>query len=74
VLYNHVMGSTSTETVLHITDEERRVGQDRLRAASDRYPTLAARGYLYDDDWDGSFTTGLGYLLDGLEVRLAREA
>ena len=46
--------------------------QERLRAAQDRYPTLAAHGYLYDDDWDGSFTTGLGYLLDGLELRLDR--
>jgi len=48
------------------------VGQERLRAAQDRYPALAAHGYLYDDDWDGSFTTGLGYLLDGLELRLDR--
>jgi hypothetical protein len=69
-LYNHVMGSASTETALHISDEERRVGQEQLRAQSDRYPTLSAHGYLYDDDWDGSFTTGLDYLLDGLEAQL----
>ncbi|MFF0446727.1 TetR/AcrR family transcriptional regulator C-terminal domain-containing protein [Streptomyces sp. NPDC004609] len=73
-LYNHVMGSASTETALHITDEERRLGQEQLRAAGDRYPTLAAHGYLYDDDWDGAFTTGLEYLLDGLEARLGRTA
>lgn len=72
-LYNHVMGSASTESALHITDEERRVGQEQLRAAHDRYPTLAANGYLYDDDWDGSFTTGLDYLLDGLQTQLDRE-
>ncbi|MFF5719559.1 TetR/AcrR family transcriptional regulator C-terminal domain-containing protein [Streptomyces buecherae] len=71
-LYNHVMGSAASETALRITDEERRLGQEQLRANSDRYPTLAERGYLYDDDWDGSFTTGLGYLLDGLEVQLQR--
>ncbi len=71
-LYNHVMGSASTETALHITAEERRVGQEQLRADRDRYPTLATHGYLYDDDWDGSFTTGLHYLLDGLEAQLAR--
>lgn len=70
-LYNHVMGSASTETALHISDEERRVGQEQLRAQSDRYPTLSAHGYLYDDDWDGSFTTGLDYLLDGLEAQLS---
>jgi AcrR family transcriptional regulator len=71
-LYNHVMGSASTETALRITDEERRVGQEQLRARRDRYPTLAAHGYLYDDDWDGSFTSGLDYLLDGLEAQLDR--
>lgn len=69
-LYNHVLGSASTESALYITDEERRVGQEQLRAQRDRYPTLAAHGYLYDDDWDGSFTTGLNYLLDGLEAQL----
>ncbi|WP_131741451.1 TetR/AcrR family transcriptional regulator C-terminal domain-containing protein [Actinomadura roseirufa] len=69
-LYNHVMGAASTETALRISDEERRVGQEQLRARSDLYPTLAAHGYLYDDDWDGGFTTGLDYLLDGLEAQL----
>lgn len=73
-LYNHVMGSASGEVALDITDEERRTGQEQLRADRDRYPTLAANGYLYDDDWDGSFTTGLEYLLDGLEARLERPA
>ncbi|MGW4201582.1 TetR/AcrR family transcriptional regulator C-terminal domain-containing protein [Streptomyces sp. NPDC004726] len=69
-LYNHVMGSTSTQSALRITDAERRAGQERLHAARDRYPTLAANGYLYDDDWDGSFTDGLEYLLDGLQAQL----
>ncbi|MGH8882835.1 MAG: TetR/AcrR family transcriptional regulator C-terminal domain-containing protein, partial [Stackebrandtia sp.] len=71
-LYNHVMGSASTETTLRITDAERRIGQEQLRSQRDRYPTLAANGYLYDDDFDGSFATGLRYLLDGLEVQLGR--
>ncbi|MFK0260433.1 TetR/AcrR family transcriptional regulator C-terminal domain-containing protein [Streptomyces angustmyceticus] len=70
-LYNHVMGSAASESALRITDEERRAGQEQLRADRDRYPTLAAQGYLYDDDWDGSFATGLDYLLDGLEAQLA---
>ncbi|TDB75447.1 TetR/AcrR family transcriptional regulator [Actinomadura sp. KC216] len=69
-LYNHVMGSASSQTALHITDEERRLGQEQLRAARDRYPTLAANGYLYDDDWDGSYSAGLAYILDGLEAQL----
>ncbi|MFT2015454.1 TetR/AcrR family transcriptional regulator C-terminal domain-containing protein [Streptomyces sp. 796.1] len=71
-LYNHVLGSAASETALHITDEERRVGQEQLRANGDRYPTLAERGYLYDDDWDGSFTTGLTFLLDGLAAQVKR--
>lgn len=70
-LYNHVMGSAASESALRITDEERQVGQEQLRANRDRYPTLAERGYLYDDDWDGSFTTGLHYLLDGLEAQVS---
>jgi AcrR family transcriptional regulator len=70
VLYNHVMGSASSQTALHITDEERRLGQDQLRASGDQYPTLAANGYLYDDDWDGSYATGLTFILDGLESQL----
>ncbi|WP_419998849.1 TetR/AcrR family transcriptional regulator C-terminal domain-containing protein [Streptomyces boninensis] len=69
-LYNHVMGSASSQTALHITAEERRLGQEQLQAAADQYPTLAANGYLYDDDWDGSYSTGLAYLLDGLEAQL----
>ncbi|TMQ90593.1 TetR/AcrR family transcriptional regulator [Actinomadura soli] len=69
-LYNHVMGSATSQTALHITDEERRLGQEQLRAARDRYPTLAANGYLYDDDWDGSYSAGLAYILDGLEAQL----
>ncbi|TDD39732.1 TetR family transcriptional regulator [Actinomadura sp. KC06] len=69
-LYNHVMGSASSQIALHITDEERRLGQEQLRAARDRYPTLAANGYLYDDDWDGSYSAGLTYILDGLEAQL----
>lgn len=73
-LYNHVMGSASTETALHISDEERRIGQEHLQAESDRYPTLASQHYLYDDDWNGSFHNGLRYLLDGLALQLDTDA
>jgi AcrR family transcriptional regulator len=71
-LYNHVMGSAASEAALRISDEDRRVGQQQLQADRDRYPTLAACGYLYDDDWDTSYTVGLDYLLDGLQVQLDR--
>ncbi|MDV3129772.1 TetR/AcrR family transcriptional regulator C-terminal domain-containing protein [Mycobacterium sp. 21AC1] len=70
VLYNHVMGSASSESALTISDEERRLGQDRLSEERDRYPTLADNGYLFDDDFEGSYRTGLQYLLDGLEAQL----
>jgi len=66
------MGSAAAESALRISDEERRVGQEQLQLNGDRYPTLAANGYLYDNDWDGSFSTGLDYLLDGLEAQLDR--
>ncbi|WP_246019160.1 TetR/AcrR family transcriptional regulator [Saccharothrix australiensis] len=71
-LYNHVFGSAGAQTALRITDEERRVGQAKLTADRDRYPTLADNGYLYDDDWDGSFATGLEFLLDGIAGRAGR--
>ncbi|GAB2875670.1 hypothetical protein [Streptomyces mayteni] len=40
------MGSASGEVALRITDEERRLGQEQLLAQGERYPTLAANGYL----------------------------
>ncbi|WP_198961984.1 TetR/AcrR family transcriptional regulator C-terminal domain-containing protein [Pseudonocardia sp. MH-G8] len=71
-LYNHVMGSAASQSTLQISAEERRVGQQQLRAQNDRYPTLAGGGYLYDDDWDRAFACGMDYLLDGLQVQLDR--
>ncbi|WP_240686795.1 TetR/AcrR family transcriptional regulator C-terminal domain-containing protein [Amycolatopsis suaedae] len=64
-LYNHVFGSAAAQTALTISAEERRIAQEKLR--TDGFPTLAASGYFHDDDWDGGFTRGLGFLLDGLE-------
>ncbi|WP_037069258.1 TetR/AcrR family transcriptional regulator [Pseudonocardia acaciae] len=71
-LYNHVLGSTASQTGLQLTDAERRAGQENLRAHRDSYPTLAEHGFMLDDDWTGAFETGLGYLLDGLEARLRK--
>ncbi|WP_181791109.1 TetR/AcrR family transcriptional regulator C-terminal domain-containing protein [Streptomyces phytophilus] len=73
-LHNHVLGSASTQVALDVTEEERDTAQERVRAESDRYPTLAASDYLRDDDWDGTFAAGLEFLLDGLAARLARAA
>ncbi|AUH41455.1 TetR/AcrR family transcriptional regulator C-terminal domain-containing protein [Streptomyces sp. CMB-StM0423] len=73
-LHNHVLGSASTQVALDVTAAERDVAQERVRAAADRYPTLAAGDYLRDDDWNGTFAAGLDFILDGLEARLARTA
>ncbi|WP_020673412.1 TetR/AcrR family transcriptional regulator [Amycolatopsis nigrescens] len=68
-LYNHVMGSAVARAGWHMQPEERAVAQEHLNAQSERYPTLAAQGYMLDDDWDGTFTQSLNYLLDGIEAK-----
>lgn len=65
-LYNHVMGSVSTQTSLHLAPAELQAGQAHLRASAERFPTVAAHNYIADTDWDGAFTTGVGFLLDGM--------
>jgi AcrR family transcriptional regulator len=67
-LYNHVMGSTASQTSLQLSNQERQSAHRQLQTNRAEYPTLAAHGYLFDNDWDGSFTTGLRYLLDGLQA------
>lgn len=69
-LHNLIFGSASTEATLSISDHDREAGQLFLQQHSDRYPTLAGRRYLDDDDWLGDFTRGLAYFLDGLEIRI----
>jgi hypothetical protein len=49
-LYNHAVGSAASQCTLRISDAERRLGQEQLRNDRERYPTLAAHGYLHDDD------------------------
>lgn len=68
-LYNHVMGSVSTQASLRLSADDVEAGREYLAAASDRYPTVAASGYIADGDWDGAFAAGLGFLLDGIEGR-----
>lgn len=69
LLHNHVMGATAAQANLVLSAEERTTGQEQLNSHGDRYPTLAKNNYLLDDDWDGAFLRGLGFLLDGLAVR-----
>ena len=71
-LYNHVMGSASTQHSLRLPDEERRLSEEYLAGQRDRFPTVAAHSYLGDDDWDASFATGLEFLLDGIMAHAER--
>lgn len=70
-LYNHLMGSAVSRAGWYMPVDERVRAQQHLSAHSDRYPTLAANGYMLDDDWDGAFTRSLHYLLDGIQANAA---
>ncbi|MBB6034279.1 TetR/AcrR family transcriptional regulator [Phytomonospora endophytica] len=68
-LYNHVMGSASTQASLRLSPEEIAAGREYLAAEAGRFPTVAAHDYIADVDWDGAFTAGLDFLLDGIGAR-----
>ncbi|ADB53987.1 TetR/AcrR family transcriptional regulator C-terminal domain-containing protein [Conexibacter woesei] len=65
-LYNYVMGATVAKASHELSADDRQTAQQRLHDQRDRYPTLSASDYMLQDDWDGTFTTGLTYLLDGI--------
>ncbi|MFD0363657.1 TetR/AcrR family transcriptional regulator C-terminal domain-containing protein [Nocardia sp. GCM10030253] len=71
-LYNHVMGAAVSRAGWLMPADERAQAQQHLAAHGDRYPTLAAHGYMLDDDWDGTFTRSLDYLLDGIQAQIER--
>lgn len=52
-----------------LSDADRDAAQQRLHDERDRYPTLSASEYMLQDDWDGTFATGLQYVLDGIAGR-----
>ncbi|WP_255646894.1 TetR/AcrR family transcriptional regulator [Inquilinus sp. Marseille-Q2685] len=68
-LWNYVMGATVTRASFDLSDDDRAAAQQRLTRLGDRYPTIERSHLLLDDDWDGTFRTGLGLLLDGLPSR-----
>lgn len=68
-LYNHMMGATIVRASLTLSDADRAVSEQRLAQLSDRYPAIQRSGLLMDDDWDGAFRKGLGFLLDGLTAK-----
>lgn len=65
-LYNYVMGATIVRASLDLSDADRAASQQRLEQLSGRFPTIERLKLFMDDDWDGAFRKGLGYLLDGI--------
>ncbi|WP_329080395.1 TetR/AcrR family transcriptional regulator [Streptosporangium sp. NBC_01469] len=70
-LANYVIGSATMEVAGAAYGEAgwRRAAELRVRSRVELYPTLAAHGAPIGNAWDPVFTTGLGYLLDGIESR-----
>ncbi|MER8431358.1 TetR/AcrR family transcriptional regulator [Mesorhizobium caraganae] len=68
-LWNYVMGATITRASFDVSDEDRAAAQQRLEHLSMPYPTIGRSRLLLDDDWDGTFRKGLGFLLDGLSPK-----
>ncbi|MGV9313086.1 TetR/AcrR family transcriptional regulator [Streptomyces sp. NPDC003691] len=69
-LFNHVMGFAWSESTGRVTAEQRDAGREHLRDNRHRYPTLASNDSLYCGGWDGMFSIGVRYLLDGIGTRL----
>lgn len=65
-LWNYVMGATLTRASFDVSDDDRASAQLRLAGLSEHYPTIERSRLLLDNDWDGTFEKGLGFLLDGL--------
>lgn len=68
-LWNYVMGATITRASFDVSDADRAAAQQRLQHLSERYPTIGRSRLLLDDDWEGAFRKGLGFLLDGLSPK-----
>ena len=65
-LWNYVMGATVTRASFDRSDGDKAAAQQHLGA---RYPTIEHSRLLLDNDWDGAFAKGLGFLLDGLAAK-----
>ena len=60
------MGATITRASFGIPDDGGAATRQRPADVGGRHPTIERSGLLSDDDWDGAFRKGLGFLLDGL--------
>lgn len=68
-LWNYVMGATVTRASFGPSDEDRAASQQRLAELAALYPAIERSRLLLDNDWDGTFRRGLGFLLDGIAPR-----
>ena len=65
-LWNYLMGATITRASFDLSDDDRAAAQQRLGQIGGHHPAIERTHLLLDDDWDGVFRKGLGFLLDGL--------
>ena len=65
-LWNYVMGATITRASFDLSRDERSAAQQQLDGMSGSGPTGEQSGLILEDDWDGVFRKGVGFLLDGL--------
>lgn len=68
-LWNHVMGATITRSSFDLSAKDRADAQQRLAHPGGRHPAIERSGLLQEDDWNGVFRKGLGFLLDGLSLQ-----
>ncbi|WP_306028348.1 TetR/AcrR family transcriptional regulator [Stappia sp. MMSF_3263] len=69
-IWNHVMGATVTLANFDRSDDARKAAtQRRPEGTGGDYPTIEGSRLLLDEDWDGAFRKGLGFLLDGLPLK-----
>lgn len=75
-LWNHVIGATVTRASFAASHGDRATDHrtpdhhdDRAAPDTTAYPTITRTRLLMDDDWDGAFHKGLGFLLDAIAPR-----
>ena len=69
-IWNHVMGATVTLANFDLSDDARKAAtQRRPEGTGGDYPAIEGSRLLLDEDWDGAFRKGLGFLLDGLPLK-----
>jgi AcrR family transcriptional regulator len=67
--WNYVMGATITRSSFDLSAKDRADAQQRLAHPVGQHPAIERSGLLQEDDWDGVFRKGLGFLLDGLPLQ-----